>query len=101
MVLFNDDVIAGLLENDLETANIDFSTGIWSPSRPFFLGSSAGRFIKWHTFKDLEQSVIDDVKHIRGHPLINPRLPIYGFYYDVSTGKLVPVPAATEAGKPR
>jgi carbonic anhydrase len=99
MTLFNDQIISGLLENDLETANIDLSTGIWSPAVPFYGGSSEGKFIKWHTFTDLQQSVVEDVKRIRGHPLVPGKIPIYGFYFDVKTGKLVPVPEATEAGR--
>jgi len=54
MQLFNDQIIAELLEHDLETASIDASTGKWSPSVPFFSGSSEGKFIKWHTFNSLE-----------------------------------------------
>ena len=56
MVLFNDTVISDLLANDLETANIDLSTGAWSPAVPFHRGSSEGKFIKWHTFTTLEVS---------------------------------------------
>ena len=99
MTLFDDQIISGLLENDLQTANIDAS-GNWSPAVPFFKGSSEGKFIKWHTFKNLEQSVVEDVQRIRNHPLIPGRIPIYGFYYDVKSGKLVPVPEANKAGKP-
>lgn len=44
-------------------------------------------------------SVVEDVKRIRAHPLVPNDIPIYGFYYDVKTGRLVPVPEATEAGK--
>ena len=46
MQLFNDQIIAELLEHDLETASIDASTGKWSPAVPFFSGSSEGKFIK-------------------------------------------------------
>ena len=42
---------------------------------------------------------MEDVKRIRAHPLVPKRIPIYGFYFDVKTGLLVPVPEATEAGK--
>jgi carbonic anhydrase len=43
------------------------------------------------TFKDLEKSVVDDVKRIKNHPLIPKDIPVYGYYYDVKTGKLVEV----------
>lgn len=50
-------------------------------------------------FKHQQASVVEDVKRIRAHPLIPAKIPIYGFYYDVLTGRLVPVPEATLAGK--
>lgn len=58
MLLFNDQIIGDLLANDLETASIDLQTGIWSPTVPFFKGSSEGKFIKWHTFTNLEVLLI-------------------------------------------
>jgi len=60
MQLFTDNIISDLLANDLETASIDFSTGKWSPnpSTPFFKGSSEGKYIKWHTFDNLEVRLV-------------------------------------------
>ncbi|MGH6820689.1 MAG: carbonic anhydrase, partial [Methylocella sp.] len=40
-----------------------------------------------------------DVKRIRSHPLVPGRIPIYGYYYDVKSGRLVEVPEAMAAGK--
>lgn len=56
MQLFDDTIIGDLLANDLETASIDFGTGVWSPNpkKLSFAGSSEGKYIKWHTFKNLE-----------------------------------------------
>ena len=42
---------------------------------------------------------MDDVARIRAHPLVPGRIPIYGYVYDVKTGRLVEVPAATAAGR--
>ena len=42
-------------------------------------------------FKDLEQSVRDDVTFLRESPLIPKSIGISGFIYDVKTGKLHPV----------
>src|SRR6266699_3594515 len=42
-------------------------------------------------FKDLEQSVRDDVTFLRNSPLIPKSIDISGFIYDVRTGKLHPV----------
>ncbi len=43
-------------------------------------------------------SVTEDVERIRNHPLVPARIPIYGYIYDVTTGRLVEVPDATKAG---
>jgi carbonic anhydrase len=42
--------------------------------------------------------VVDDVLRIRTHPLVPSSIPIYGYIYDVKSGKLIEVEAATEAG---
>jgi hypothetical protein len=34
-----------------------------------------------------------------GHPRISAGVPIYGYIYDAKPGRLIEVPAATEAGK--
>jgi carbonic anhydrase len=38
---------------------------------------------------------------IRHHPLVPGHIPIYGFIYDVKTGRLDEVADATAAGKPK
>src|SRR5580704_6857404 len=96
MELFADEVIADLLDDDLGTASFDGKT--WS--NPHHKGGhAAGHFIKWHTFSHNESSVIQDVKRIREHPLVPADVPIYGYIYDVRTGRINEVKAATEAGK--
>ena len=42
---------------------------------------------------------MDDVARIRNHPLVPKSIPIYGYIYDVKTGKLIEVPEATRIGK--
>ncbi len=42
-------------------------------------------------FKDLEQSVRDDVATIKNSPLLLKNIPVSGFIYDVRSGKLLPV----------
>ncbi len=95
MALFSDEIIRSLLEKSLETAVIDENgwRDVGSGS-----GSDAGEFIDWLTFKDPAAAVTSDVRRIRSHPLIPPRIPIHGFVYDVKTGKLVEVPEATRIG---
>ena len=41
----------------------------------------------------------DDVTRIRTHPLVLARIPIYGYLYDVTTGRLNEVAGATAAGR--
>jgi carbonic anhydrase len=96
MQLFNDEIMADLLEKSLETATIDESGWHDHGAGP---GSVHGHFVKWHTFTDLAASVVEDVKRIRSHPLVPGNIPIYGYYYEVKTGRLVEVPEATEAGR--
>jgi len=97
MELFTDDVIRGLLANSLETAALgpDGFTDVGSGP-----GSNAAGSIDWLTISDSAQSVVDDVTRIRNHPLVPGRIPIHGYIYDVSTGRLVEVPEATKAGLP-
>ncbi len=96
MELFSDEVIADLLEDDLSTAAFDGAT--WSNPHHHG-GHAAGHFIKWHTIKDQETSVLQDVRRIREHSLTPSNVPIYGYVYDVHTGRLNEVKAATEAGR--
>jgi carbonic anhydrase len=95
MELFADEVIADLLDDDLGTASFDGKT--WSNPHHHG-GHAAGHFIKWHTIKNQGTSVAQDVRRIREHPLVPNSIPIYGYVYDVRTGRLDEVGAATEAG---
>jgi carbonic anhydrase len=96
MELFADEVIADLLEDDLSTASFDGKT--WS--NPHHHGGHvAGHFIKWHTIKNQSDSVTQDVRRIREHPLVPANVPVYGYVYDVRTGRLDEVKVATEAGR--
>lgn len=95
MALFTDNIIRALLANSLKTAVIDEQGWRDVGEGP---GSPEAEYIDWLTFKDLSRSVYDDVKRIRNHPLVPPEIPIYGYIYDVRTGKLIEVPEATEVG---
>jgi carbonic anhydrase len=44
--------------------------------------------------------VVVDVDRIRSHPLVPKAIPLHGFIYEVTTGRLVEVPQATERGRP-
>jgi carbonic anhydrase len=96
MEFFTNEVIRGLLANSLETAALtergfhDIGNGP---------GSRAGEYIEWLTIKNQVQSVRDDVARIREHPLVPANIPIYGYIFDVKSGKLLEVAEATEIGK--
>ena len=96
MELFTDEIMSGLLASSLETATVD-STG-WHDvgTGP---GSTEGRYIKWHTISNAEMSVVEDVQRIRASALVPKTIPIYGYIYDVRSGKLIEVTDATAAGK--
>jgi carbonic anhydrase len=95
MELFTDEIMRGLLANSLETATVDESGWHDIGTGP---GSNEGDNIEWLTFRDLKQSVVDDVQRVRSHPLVPGRIPIYGYIYEVTSGKLIEVPEATTAG---
>jgi len=95
MEFFTDEVIRGLLQSSLETAELGADGFFDVGTGP---GSTEANYVDWLTIPDNEQSVVDDVVRIRNHPLVPGRIPIYGFIYDVSTGRLVEVPEATKAG---
>ncbi len=95
MEFFSNDVMRGLLASSLEPAELTpdgFRDVGHGP------GSQAGEYIEWLTIRDQKQAVIDDVERIRNHPLIPRSIPIYGFVYDVHTGKLLEVEGAKSVG---
>src|SRR6476469_8923852 len=96
MEFFTDDVIRGLLSNSLETAELGAQGFRDVGKGP---GSAEGQFIDWLTIKNTKQAVVDDVTRIRQHPLVPRTIPVYGYVYDVKTGKLVEVEEATRAGR--
>jgi carbonic anhydrase len=96
MEFFTDEIMRGLLAKSLETAALgaegfyDVGTGPGSPE---------AKYIDWLTISEQAQSVTEDVSRIKNHPLVPKQIPIYGYIYDVKSGLLVEVPAATVAGK--
>lgn len=96
METFTDDIMRGLLASSLKTSTVDASG--WHDSGEG-QGSTEGHYINWLTIPNNETSVVHDVQRIRNHPLVPNDIPIYGYIYDVKSGKLIEVPQATEAGK--
>ena len=62
-------------------------------------GSTEAEFIDWLTIDDQEQSLVRDVRRLRAHPLVPRDIPIYGYVYDVKTGRLTEVAEATRTGR--
>jgi carbonic anhydrase len=96
MEFFTNDVIRGLLASSLETAELTpqgFRDVGHGP------GSREGDKIDFLTIPDQTQAVLDDVARIRNHPLVPKTIPIYGYLYDVKSGKLVEVAGANALGK--
>jgi len=62
-------------------------------------GTTEGEFINWLTIDNPIKSLCVDVKRLRMHALVPREIPIYGYLYDVKTGKLIEVPEATQIGK--
>lgn len=96
MELFTDEVMRGLLAQSLATASFD-GTRWTDPATGG--GSRAGDFIDWLTIDNLAESVVIDVERIREHPLVPRSIPIHGYLYEVTSGRLVEVPKATERGR--
>lgn len=92
MEFFTNEVMRGLLANSLETAALT-DKGFQDVGKG--PGSRAGEFIEWLTIRDQAQSVRDDVQRIREHPLVPTDIAIYGYVYDVKSGKLIEVPQAS------
>jgi carbonic anhydrase len=98
MEFFTDEVMRGLLANSLETAALgdegfyDVGTGP---------GSAEADYVDWLTIRDQAESVTADVTRIRRHPLVPSSIAIYGYLYDVTSGRLVEVEEATAAGAAR
>lgn len=98
MELFTDEIMRDLLANSLKTATFDGKVWRDTGAGP---GSTEGQFVDWLTIKEQSKSVAADVARIRNHPLVPGDIPIYGYVYDVTTGRLVAVPEATAAGRVR
>ena len=96
MEFFTDALMRDLLAKSLETAELS-SQGFRDVGKG--PGSAEAQFIDWLTVSDAAQAVVDDVTRIRRHPLVPKGIPIYGYIYDVKTGKLVEIAPATQAGR--
>lgn len=97
MEYFDDKTISTMLEDSLSTAELGDDG--WSNTESEG-GSMEGHFVRWLSISHQERSIIEDVKRIRNHPLVSPGVAIYGYLYDVTSGRLIEVAEASRAGVP-
>jgi carbonic anhydrase len=97
MEFFTNDIMRGLLNSSLETAELTPNGFRDVGKRP---GSCAGEYIEWLTIKDQKQAVLDDVARIRKHDLVPKSIPVYGYLYDIRSGKLLEVDGARAVSAP-
>jgi carbonic anhydrase len=95
MQLFSDDIIRGLLRKSLKTATVDEKG--WRNVEEEG-GSHEADHIAFLTFTDLAKSVTEDVARIKKHPLVPKQIPVYGYIYEVKSGRLIEVEEATKKG---
>lgn len=96
MEFLTDEVMRGLLASSLETAALGDEGFYDVGAGP---GSAEADYIDWLTIRDQADSVTADVTRIRNHPLVPSHIAIYGYIYDVTSGRLIEVDAATTAGR--
>ena len=97
MEFFTNEVMRGLLANSLKTAALT-DKGFQDVGKG--PGSRAGEFIEWLTIREQEQSVRDDVQRLKEHLLVPNDIAIYGYVYDVKSGKLLEVAEAKRPAEP-
>ena len=95
METFDDATMRRLLANSLKTATL--TDNGWE-DRNAGPGSTEGDYVDWLTIADNAASVAADVARIRSHPLVPGDIPIYGYLFDVRSGRLLEVPEARTAG---
>lgn len=88
METFTDEVMRSLLRQSLDTAALKDDGWHDVGKGP---GSAEGDFIDWLTIKDLAESVVTDMRRIRSHPLVPDTIPVHGYIYDVTSGRLIEV----------
>lgn len=93
MMTLSDEIVRDLLASNLKTSSVDETGWHDGGEGP---GSNDGDYIDWLTIKDQTQSVVADIRRIRKHPLVPDEIPIYGYIYDVKSGRLIEVPEAAE-----
>ena len=96
MEYFTDEIIRDLFSKSLATASVD-EKGWKNVTEEG--GSDEAKHISFLTISNQAESILQDVKRIKAHPLVPSYIPVYGYIYNVKTGKLTEITEATTAGK--
>ena len=96
MEYFTDEIIRDLFSKSLATASVD-EKGWKNVTEEG--GSDEAKHISFLTINNQAESILQDVKRIKAHPLVPSYIPVYGYLYNVKTGKLTEITEATTAGK--
>ena len=96
MEYFTDEIIRDLLSKSLATASVD-EKGWHNVTEEG--GSEEAKHISFLTISNQANSIVEDVKRIKSHPLVPSYIPVYGYIYDLKSGNLAEIPEATAAGK--
>lgn len=96
MEYFTDEIIRDLFSKSLATASVD-EKGWKNVTEEG--GSDEAKHISFLTINNQAESILQDVKRIKAHPLVPSYIPVYGYIYNVKTGKLTEIIEATTAGK--
>ncbi len=90
METFTDETMRNLMKESLEKAKMS-ENGNWHNKYKGH-GSTEALYVNWLTINSgLHEALVADITRIRNHPLVSKKIPIYGYIYDVHTGKLTPV----------
>ncbi len=95
METFSDEIMRGLLAKSLDHAV--FEPDGWH-DRGAGPGSTEAQYIDWLTIRNQDESVVEDVRRLRKHPLVPAWIPIQGLLYDVRSGALRLVEKAAAVG---
>jgi len=96
METFTDEIIRDLLSTSLFSATVD-ENGWRNVIEEG--GSEEAKNISFLPISNQAESIIQDVKRIRSHALVPSHIPVYGYLFDVKSGKLIEIPEATAIGR--
>lgn len=96
MATFTNDTMKALLKDSLGPARHEEAGWVNVSEEP---GAKEMPDMDFMPFTDPVESLVEDVKTLRRHPLVSKAIPIHGYLYDIHTGELREIVEASEAGK--